>query len=173
MKNPLQNLLIGCALGLCALCLWQWHLQVRQYRELATLTQTLANQSADLQRSTNSLAVLDLQIAQQDAQLRELRNSAQADRVEQLTLRAETNRLTGAVMQTQAAAEQHIQQANATIRQQNELLKNMVAQRDDFVKRLNEVIQDRNAVVTKYNDLVKRLAESPTPSGKSDPATKQ
>jgi len=173
MKNPLQNLLIGCALGLCALCLWQWHLQVRQYRELATLTQTLANQSADLQRSTNSLAVLDLQIAQQDAQLRELRNSAQADRVELRALCAETNRLAGTVMQTQAAAEQHIQQANATIRQQNELLKNMVAQRDDFVKRLNEVIQDRNAVVTKYNDLVKRLAESPTPSGKSDPATKQ
>ena len=172
MKNPLQNLLIGCALGLCALCLWQWHVQVGQYRELATLTQTLANQSADLEHSTNSLAVLDLQIAQQDAQLRELRNSAQADRIEVFTLRAETNRLTGTLTQTQAAAELHIQQANATIRQQNELLKNMVAQRDDFVKRLNEVIQDRNAIVTKYNDLVKHLAESPAPAGKAEPTTK-
>ena len=172
MKTSLVNLLIGCALGLCALCLWQWHVQVRQYRELATLAQTLANQSTDLQRSTNSLAVLDLQIAQQDAQLRELRNSAHAARVELLALQVETNRLTGTLTQTQAAAELHIQQANTTIRQQNELLKNMIAQRDDFVKRLNEVIQDRNAIVTKYNDLVKHETDSPIPSGKSEAATK-
>ena len=172
MKNSLQNLLIGCALGLCVLCLWQWHVQVRQYRELAALPQTLANQSADIQRYTNSLAVLDLQIAQQVAQLRELRNSAHADQLDRLTLRGETNRLTATLTQTQAAAELHIQQANATIRQQNELLKNLATQRDDYVKRLNEVILDRNAAVTKYNDLVKSAAESAGSTNQLVPATK-
>ena len=172
MKNPLQNLLIACALGLCALCLWQWHVQVGQYRELATLTQSCAQQSAEIQRTTNSLAVLDLQIAHQDALLRELRTAVQAHRTELGELRGETNRLGTALAQIQATAESRIQQANATIRQQNELLKNLAAQRDDFVQRLNELIQDRNAVVTKYNDLVKRAAESGGSTNKLDPAPK-
>lgn len=173
MKTPLQNLLIGCALGLCALCVWQWHVQVRQYRERTALSQTLANQSADLQHSTNSLAIMDLQIAHQDSQLQALRDAARAHQVELRELREETNRLGAAISQVQTAAETQIQKANATIRQQNELLKNLADQRDDFVKRLNDVIQDRNAVVTKYNDLVKRLAESPATAGKLDPAPKQ
>ena len=172
MKAPLQSLLIACALGLCALCAWQWHVQVRQHRERTALAQTLANQSAEIQHATNSLAVLDQQIAQQDAHLRDLRNSAQTNRLELLALRAETNRLTSALVQAQATAETQLQQANATIRQQNELLKNLATQRDDFVQRLNETIQDRNAVVTKYNDLVKRLAETqaaPTKPGPGKP----
>ena len=172
MKSALQNLLVGCALGLCALCVWQWHIQVRQYRELTTLAQTIANQAAAIQHSTNSLAVLDLQIAQQDTQLRQLRNMTTTQHAELAALRGETNRLTSSLLQAHAAAAAQIQQANATIHQQNESLKNMVTQRDDFVKRLNEVIQDRNAVVTKYNDLAKRLAESPAAPPHSAPTTK-
>ena len=173
MKNPLQNLLISCALGLCALCAWQWHVQVGQHREMATLDQTIANQTADIQRATNSLAVLDLQLAQLDAHLRELRNTVQSNDVELITLRAETNRLSAVLVQTQADAETKIQQANASIRQQNDLLKILVGQRDDYLKRLNEAIQEHNEVVTKYNDLVKRVEESQAAPAKSESSKKK
>ena len=172
MKAPLQNLLIACALGLCALCAWQWHLQVRQHRELQSFAQTKANQTADLQHATNSLALVDLKVAQQDAQLRELLNTVQSNRAELRALRGETNRLASALAQTKATVEMQIQQANTAIRQQTAALSNLVVQRDDFWKRLNETMEDRNAVVTKYNELVKRLAESPTPPAKPGPASK-
>ena len=45
----------------------------------------------------------------------------------------------------------------AGIEQQNEAITNLVAQRDDLVKKFNDEVKDRNDVVAKYNDLVKQM----------------
>jgi uncharacterized coiled-coil DUF342 family protein len=43
------------------------------------------------------------------------------------------------------------------INQQNEAITNLVAQRDDLVKKYNDSVKDRNDVVAKYNDLVNQV----------------
>ena len=52
-----------------------------------------------------------------------------------------------------------LKDAYAGIEQQNETITNLVAQRDDFVKKFNDEVKDRNDVVAKYNDLVKQVQQ--------------
>ena len=162
MRSRLQHLLVVLALGLCGLCAWQWHTQVQQHKTLTNLSQTIADQTAEILRATNSVAILDQQLAQLDARLTELRSVAQSNRTEIATARADNQRLTDALAQ-----------ANANIRQQNEILKTVGAQRDAFLQRLNEAIQDRNAVVAKYNDLVKQISETRSAQPQTEPADKK
>ena len=49
MKNPLQSLLIAFAIGLCALCTWQWHGQMLQQKRLDALSQSNYDQSVAIQ----------------------------------------------------------------------------------------------------------------------------
>ncbi len=162
MKNRLQHLLVILALGLCGLCTWQWYCQVQQHKALATLSQTSADQMAQILHATNSIALLDQQLAQMDTRLTELRGTVQSNRVEIAAGHSENQRLTGALAQ-----------ANENIRLQNEALKAVVVQRDAFLQRLNDAIQDRNAVVTKYNALVQQIEEARSPRSQSEPAGKR
>jgi len=43
------------------------------------------------------------------------------------------------------------------IKKQNEALKELAAQRDEYVKKFNDSVKDRNDVVAKYNDLVQKV----------------
>ena len=162
MKNFLQHLLIILALGLCGLCTWQWYDQVQQRRMLTTFSQTIADQTAEIQRATNSVTVLDQQLVQMDARLTELRSTLQSNRTEITTGHIENQRLTNALAQ-----------ANENIRQQNEILKTVASQRDTFLQRLNQAIEDRNAVVAKYNALVKQIDEVRQPRPQSEPVDKK
>ena len=162
MKNFLQHLLIILAFGLCGLCTWQWHDQVQQHRMLTALSQTISDQTAEIQRATNSVAMLDQQLVQMDARLTELRSVLQSNRTEITTGRIENQRLTSALTQ-----------ANENIRQQNEILKIVASQRDAFLQRLNQAIEDRNAMVAKYNALVKQIEEVRQPRTQSEPADKK
>ncbi|MEI8315272.1 MAG: hypothetical protein WCG79_07470 [Verrucomicrobiota bacterium] len=159
MKKLLQHLLIILALGLCGLCTWQWSGQVQQHKALASVSQTSADQAAQIMSATNSVAILDQQLAQMDARLTELRSVVQSNRTEIAAGRSENQRLTGALTQ-----------ANDNVRQQNESLKVVVAQRDAFLQRLNDAIQDRNAVVEKYNALVKQIEDA---KPRTEPAGKK
>ena len=162
MKNFLQHLLIILALGLCGLCTWQWRDQVQQHRILTAFSQTIADQAVEIQRATNSVAVLDQQLVQMDARLTELRSVLQSNRTEITAGRIENQRLTSALTQ-----------ANENIRQQNEILKTVAAQRDAFLQRLNQAIEDRNALVAKYNALVKQIEEVRQPRPQAEPADKK
>ena len=162
MKNFLQHLLIILALGLCGLCTWQWYDQVQQRRMLTTFSQTIADQTAEIQRATNSVTVLDQQLVQMDARLTELRSTLQSNHTEITTGHIENQRLTSALTQ-----------ANENIRQQNEILKTVAAQRDTFLQRLNQAIEDRNAMVAKYNALVKQIDEVRQPRPQAEPVDKK
>ena len=162
MKNPLQNLLILFALGLCGLCTWQWYNQVLQRRQLTALTQVNYDQATSIQGYTNTINNMDHQISQLDARVTDLRDTLSSNTATIASLHQENNRLNIYVEQYSNAVvtlQGQIKQANDSIRQQNETLKELVAQRDEYVNRLNASIKERNEIVTKYNDLVKQVEQ--------------
>jgi predicted nucleic acid-binding Zn-ribbon protein len=169
MKNPLQSLLIGCALGLCGLCAWQWHGQVLQRQELTKLAQSNYDQAQSIRGYTNSISAMERQIATLDASLTELRDLVKSNASTIAALRLSNTSFSNAAARYKAGAEDNAKQANEIIHQQNETIKSLVAERDRFVKQLNTSIQERNEIVTQYNALVKRVQEqppSPTPAKK-------
>lgn len=176
MKNLQQNLLIIAALSLCGLCVYQWYGQTLQRNEIQTLNQLVDEKSAAIQSYTNSIRTMDRQIAEMDARITELKAEvktngelviAQKREINQLRIDSEwlTNELTqykGAVTNLQAK----LKEAYDGIQKQNEAMKELVAQRDEFVKKFNDEVKDRNEVVNKYNDLVQQVEKNQTSGSK-------
>jgi predicted transcriptional regulator len=83
----------------------------------------------------------------------------------QITAEGLTNQLTeykGAVTNLQG----RLKEAYDGIQKQNEAMKELVAQRDEFVKKFNDEVKDRNDVVNKYNDLVRQVEKNQAASSK-------
>ena len=176
MKTLQQNLLIMVALSLCGLCVYQWYGQTLQRNEIQRLEQTDYDKSAAIQGYTNSIRTMDRQIAQMDARLTELKAEAKTNaeliinqrrELNRLQITAEglTNQLTeykGAVTNLQG----RLKEAYDGIQKQNQAMKDLVAQRDEFVKKFNDEMKDRNEVVNKYNDLVRQVEKNQAASSK-------
>ena len=45
-------------------------------------------------------------------------------------------------------------------------MKELVAQRDEFVKKFNDEVKDRNEIVNKYNELVRQVEKNQAASTK-------
>jgi chromosome segregation ATPase len=167
MKNFQQNLLIGLALGLCALCAFQWHEQTLQRNEIATMNGILHDKNVAIQSATNSIATLNAQVAQMDTSLTEVKAVAATNQQRVVTQNAEiiklrfaNENLTNEIAQYKSAVDTltaKLKEAYAGIEKQNEAITNLVNQRDDFVKKYNDEVKARNDVVTKYNDFVKQV----------------
>ena len=164
MKNFQQNLLIILALALCGLCAWQWYEQTIQRDEIGTLNGIVYQKNADIQNDTNSIAVLNHQIEQMDARITEIKSAAATNEQLVVSQKREISRLdfnnlnlTNEVNQYKQVVEtlqSKLKDAYADIGKQNGTITNLVAQRDDFVKKFNDSVKDRNDVVAKYNELV-------------------
>ena len=162
MKNPLQTLLISLALCLCALCTWQWYGQVLQRKAMTALAQVNYDESTAIQGYTNTINNMDHQIAQMDARISDLRDTLSSNTTTIVGLQQDNSRLNIVVDQYSNAVvvlQGQMKQANESIRRQNDAMKDLVSQRDDFVARLNESIKERNDIVTKYNELTKQLEQ--------------
>ncbi|EEF59559.1 hypothetical protein [Pedosphaera parvula] len=167
MKSFQQNLLILLALSLCALCAYQWYGQTLQRKEIAGLNQLLYDKSAAVQSYTNSIKTMDRQIAQMDGRITELKEIAKTN--DQLVLsqkrdlsrlQASNSGLTNQITEYKKAVESletKIKDAYAGIKKQNDAMKELATQRDDFIKKLNDAVKDRNDVASKYNELVDRF----------------
>jgi chromosome segregation ATPase len=176
MKNLQQNLLIVVALSLCGLCVYQWYGQTLQRNEIQKLDQMVYETSAAIQGYTNSIRTMDRQIAEMDARITELKTEAKTNAelviaqkrdINQLQINSEglTNEITqyqGAVTNLQTK----LKEAYEGIQKQNEAMKELVAQRDEFVKKFNDEVKDRNEVVNKYNELVRQVEKNPAASTK-------
>ena len=176
MKNLQQNILIIGALCLCGLCVYQWYGQTLQRNEIQTLDQLVYEKSSAIQGYTNSIRTMDRQIAEMDARITELKMQvktnaelviAQKRDINQLQIDSEglTNELTqykGAVTNLQTK----LKEAYEGIQRQNEAMKELVAQRDEFVKKFNDEVKDRNEIVNKYNDLVRQVEKNQAASTK-------
>ena len=53
--------------------------------------------------------------------------------------------------------ESKLKEAYDGINRQNTAITNLIAQRDDFVKKYNDEVNDRNGIVAKYNELAKQV----------------
>ena len=183
MKTFQQNLLIIVALSLCGLCVYQWYGQTLQRKDIQKLEQTVFDKSAAIQGYTNLIRAMDGQIAQRDGQI------AQRDaRITQLKAEVKTNAefvviqkreinrlqatvdgLTNQVAEYRLAVESlqgKLKEAYGGIQKQNQAMKELVAQRDEFVKKYNDEVKDRNDIVNKYNDLVNQVAKTQASGGK-------
>ena len=167
MKNFQQNLLILLALSLCGLCAFQWHEQTVQRNEITTLNGIVYQKNIAIRDATNSIVVLNHQIEQMDASLTEIKANAAtneqlvASQKAQITLLQFSNlNLTNEITQYKIATdtlESRLKNAYADLQTQNSAITNLVAQRDEFVKKYNDEVQDRNDIVAKYNDLAKQM----------------
>jgi chromosome segregation ATPase len=176
MKTFQQNLLIIVALSLCGLCVYQWYGQTLQRNELQKLEQAVYEKSAAIQSYTNSIRTMDRQIAQMDARLTELKGEVKTNADLIISQRGENNRLqitaeglTNQITEYKAAVtnlQGKLKEAYDGIQKQNEAMKELVAQRDEFVKKFNDEVRDRNDVVNKYNDLVRQVEKNQNLSGK-------
>ncbi len=167
MKTFQQNLLIVSALGLCALCVFQWRGQTVQRGQIEKLTQVVYDKSAAIRDYTNSIQTMDRQIAQMDGRISELKNISRTNEDVIASQRREIGRLllSGEALTNQIAEyksgvetlEGKLKEAYEGIKKQNDAIKELVAQRDEIVKKLNDSVKDRNDVVAKYNELVNQV----------------
>jgi peptidoglycan hydrolase CwlO-like protein len=170
MRSFQQNLLIIVALSLCVLCVYQWYGQTLQRNDIQRLEQTVYAKSAAIQAYTQSVRTMDRQIAQMDARITELNAEVKTNAALVITQRREINRwqataegLTNQVTAYRSAVESlegKLKEAYGGIQKQNEALKELAAQRDEFVKKLNDSVKERNDIVAKYNDLAAQAAKS-------------
>ena len=167
MKNFQQNLLILLALSLCGLCVYQWYDQTIQRNRIIALNQMVYEKTAAIQGYTNSIAGMDHQIAQMSSELSELRSAAktneqviifQKGEINKLQLTAEglTNQISE-YKQAVGGLKTKLKEAYAGIQKQNDSIHELVAQRDEFVKKFNDSVKERNDIVTKYNDLAAQV----------------
>jgi chromosome segregation ATPase len=163
MKNLHQNLLVVLAIGLCGLCAWQWYSQTLQRNQLDALNQLLNQKLAAIEQYTNSIRAMDGQIGQMDARITELKGTVKTNEQVILDQKREFNALdaTNSSLTLQVAEykegvqklEQKLKEAYEGIQKQNDAIKELAAQRDEFVQKLNASVKDRNDIVGKYNQL--------------------
>jgi chromosome segregation ATPase len=167
MKNFHQNLLIVLALSLCGLCVYQWTGQTAERNRIESLNRLLAEKSAAIQGYTNSIQTLNHQIEEMDARITELKTAAATNddlnlsqKREITRLQLTTEQLTNEITQYTNAVttlETKLAEVAEGVKKQNAAIEELAAQRDDFVKKLNDSVRDRNAIVDKYNELVKQI----------------
>ena len=167
MKNFQQNLLIALALGLCLLCVWQWHVQTDQRKNIDTLNQLNYLKAEAIQGYTNSIQTMQHEISELDARITEFKSAVKSNETVMQEQRRELSRhelanqlLTNQIAQYKAGVatlETRLKDAYEDVRKQNDAIKEVAAQRDEFLKKLNDAVKDRNDVVAKYNDLVKQV----------------
>ena len=167
MKNFQTNLFIVLALGLCGLCAFQWYGQTVQRTEIVTLNGMVSDRNITIQNATNSVATLTQQTVQMDARLTELKTematneqlvTSQKIAIEQLQFDGANQ--TNEIAQYKTAVDTltaRLKDAYANLEKQNEVITNLVVQRDDFVKKFNDSVKDRNDVVAKYNTLAAQV----------------
>jgi chromosome segregation ATPase len=167
MKNFQQHLLVVLALGLCVLCVYQWYEQTLQRRGIESLSRVVYDKSVLIRDYTNSIATMNHQIAEMDAHLTELKETAKTNEQVILSQRRELNRLeatsealTNGITQYKQAVDSltaKLKDAYDGVKKQDDAIKELVAQRDEFVKKYNDEVKDRNDIVAKYNELVKQV----------------
>ena len=84
-------------------------------------------------------------------------------------LEAEGEGLTNMIAEYRAAVgtlDSKLKEAYDGIKKQNESLKELVTQRDEFVKKYNDSVRERNDIVAKYNVLADQVKKQPQGGGR-------
>ena len=138
-----------------------------QRNQITTLNGMIYERNIAFQDATNSIATLNHQVEQLDLRLTEIKTVAATNEqlvvlqnIEMARLELTGANLSNQVIQYKTAVDtlsSKLKEAYAGIEQQNQSITNLVEQRDGFVKKFNDSVNDRNDVVARYNDLVSQI----------------
>jgi len=177
MKKFHENLLIVLALGLCALCAWQWYGQTRQRNLIDELNREVNDKSATIQGLTNNLQNAQQMISQVDLRMTDLKSAVKTNELLVAEQKRDLHRLTISNAQLSDEITQYkqatddlqgrLKDAYVGIAKQNTAITELSAQRDELVNKYNDSVKDRNDVVAKYNALVEKV-EKFQATGKSE-----
>lgn len=150
--NRLLTIALAAILAiLCGLCLWQWKREADFRAAIAGFSGQLDAEKQAHGQSRQRLAMLEAEIAR----LTKLREDTEA---QYLTTLAELRALqpdwiarglTSEILSRLAAAAFAVESQNAAIARQNELLKQVTAERDDAIQKLNARTRELNALTEK------------------------
>ena len=179
MKSFHVKLLMGLALALCGLCADQWMRENVQQGEITTLNRLVYQKDSDLQFATNSLASLNQEVSLLESNVANAQVTMQSNAVQMAFQKEEIKHLhyvnaglTNQAAQYEAAVqalEDRLGKACDGIERQNELITNLLQQRDLMVSRYNDEVKDRNGVVAKYNALAKQVTAMQNASSNHPP----
>lgn len=160
MKNFQRNLFIVLAIGLCGTCAYQWYLQAVQLNAIDRLNQIIYQKSADIQGYTNSIKTMDADINQLHDRITQLKQATVSNDQWAITEKREVARLQSSgdilsneIVQYKAA----VDSLTNKLKEAYDGEKELAAQRDGFVKKLNDSIKAQNDLTAKYNELVDRI----------------
>ncbi len=160
MKNFQRNLLIILAIALCGTCAWQWYLQSVQINTIEGLNQVIFQKSSDIQAYTNPIKTMDAELIQLHDRITQLKQAAVSNDQWAISEKREVARLqsdgditSNELVEYKAA----VDGLTNKLQQAYDGEKQLVTQRDDFVKKLNDSIKSQNDLTVKYNALVDRI----------------
>jgi uncharacterized phage infection (PIP) family protein YhgE len=171
MKSFQQNLLIALAFALCGLCAWQWYFQTVQRGRLADRNREIFQRDTAIQEYTNLLDKAGHQTTRMDQDIAGLNsNLLQAlktngdfiilQKREIARLGASNDTLLGEVSQytnAVAALQSNLTAAYDGIKKQNAVVDQLAAQRDEFVQKYTNTVNQYNDLVGRYTNLVDRF----------------
>jgi len=160
MKNFQTKLFIVLAIGLCGACAWQWYLQSVQLNTIEGLNQVIFQKTSEIQGYTNSIKTMDAEISQLHDRITVLKQAAVSNDQWAVTEKREVARLqsdgdivSNELVEYKAA----VDGLTNKLQQAYDGEKELAAQRDDFIKKLNDSIKSQNDLTVKYNSLVDRI----------------
>jgi chromosome segregation ATPase len=160
MKNFQRNLFIVLAIALCGTCAYQWYLQSVQLNTIEKLNQVIYQKSSDIQGYTNSIKNMDAEISQLHDRVTELKQAAVSNDQWAVTEKREVARLQsdGDLMTNELVEyKSAVDSLTNKLQQAYDGEKELLAQRNEFVKKLNDSITSQNDLTAKYNALVDRI----------------
>lgn len=160
MKNFQRNLFIAIAIALCGTCVYQWYQQALQLNTIERQNQIIYAKSSDIQGYTNSIKTRDDEINQLHDRITQLKQAAVsndqwavAEKREMARLQSAGDILSNEMVEYKAAVDDVTNKLARAYKDEQEL----AAQRDQFIKKLNESIKAQNDLTTRYNELVDRF----------------
>jgi hypothetical protein len=158
VNQRVLTILLGVILAaLCGVCLWQWKREA-EFRSVILDFHT----KLEAEKRAHSEARLRIVVLESEVtRVTKLRDDAEAQYLKTLeelrALQPDWNQrgLTIGALSQLAAAAPAAENQNAAIGKQNELLKQLAAERDDAIQKLNARTREFNTLTEKYNKLVR------------------
>ena len=157
MQKLLSNLLIFLALGLCALCAFQWVRESRLRSEIAELQRTIFIKLDAIQNLELNLKQAKEEIGHLETLRAELSGIIKTNKTEIESLRKYSEKLEKDIEGQKAQITVYkdaVEKANASIRQQNDDIKRQNEEMKQMAADRNATVEKYNKVVQQYNDLV-------------------
>lgn len=157
MSRPLLIALGTLLAGLCGLCIFQWKRESDFRAAILDLSTRLHGKTQALSEAEARIATLQTEITRIET-LRadtEAKYLATLDELRPLQLDWTARGHTIFALSQYAAAAPAAESQNEAIAKQNELLKQLAAERDAAIEKLNARTREFNALTEKYNKLVK------------------